>query len=472
MGKGTIYHIIARLAFLISSYAIHVSMAYYLSDPRDYGTLGVIISLITIARVFLSTGMPQATSKFIAQDEEHADVILKKALRIQHICAAIVTAFYVGGIPVWTSLLNDKSLAKYIVLSALLIPLMGSLQIYLAYLNGKRLFGYQAFFIGLYSIGRFVIAFLLVLLGFKIFGVLLGFIFSTLIALISIRLYTKIRHDDYEFKGSSLIHFAIPIIPFSIGISLLLDMDILLLKHFFSDSTIIGYYTGAMNLGKAPYLIFYAFSMTILPSVAKALSENDMKKAQGLIKRNLSYLFLLSIPSATMVLATSEKLLEFVYPSVYTEASGPLSILIFSMSALALFHSLASIITAQGRPKTAMFIIILCIPTQIGLSLYLIPEYQMNGAAYSNLITVCLGTIVAGIFVFKYFRVLFDIDRVLKTIFSSLIIYLLLVNFDTYPVQILPLIYGLSFLAFIVLMKIVGGITKDDMDSLKRLVFK
>lgn len=463
---------IARVAFLLSSYAIHITMAYYLADPKDYGTLGVIISLITMARVFLSAGLPQATSRFIAQDEEHADAIFRKALTIQYICAAIVTAFYVGGTPLWTYLLNDKSLTGYIFWSAVLIPLMGVFQIHLSYLNGKRLFGLQAFFIGLYSVGRFVIAFMLVLLGMKILGVILGFIISTFVAMVLVMFSTKRKRDNFEFAGRKLVNFAVPVILFSLGISFLLNLDILLLKHFIPDSPIIGYYAGAMNLGKAPYFIFYAFSVTILPSVAKALSENDIEKARGLVRKNLSNLLLLSIPAGTMVLATSDKLLDFVYPGSFTVASTPLSILIFSMSALAVFYSLTSIITAKGKPVISMIIVLLCIPAQIGLSMYLIPKYQMSGAALSNLFTVLIGVICAGIFVFRYFGTLFDIRRVVKTIFSSFIIYNLLIYFHAFDLRMLPLVYILSFTIFFLIMIVIGGIKKEEIAAVKRFVYK
>lgn len=472
MNEGTIYHVAARAAFLISSYAIHITMAYYLADPRDYGTLGVIISMITMARVFLSTGLPQATSRFIAQDEAHADAIFSRALKLQFICAGIVTAFYIGGIPVWTFLLNDNSLTEYILWSALLIPLMGIYQIYLSYLNGKRQFGRQAFFIGLYSVGRFVAAFILVLLGMKILGVIFGFIISAFLVMVLIIFSTKTGRDDYEFDGRRLIHFAIPVVLFSVGISFLLNLDILLLKHFFPDSPMIGYYAGSMNLGKAPYFLFLAFSVTVLPMVAKALSENDIEKARGLVTKNLSRLLFLSIPSAAMVLATSEKLLDFVYPHAFTVASVPLGILIFSMSALAVLYFLATIITANGKPAISMMIVFLCIPTQIGLSLYLIPRYQMNGAAVANLLTVLIGVICAGYVVFRYFGTLFNISRIVKTAISSCIIYYLLRSFHTYPLQALPLVYVLSFLVFLVVMRITGGITKDEIESVRRIVFR
>lgn len=469
MGKGTVYYMMSRFAFLLSSYAIHITMAYYLKDPRDYGTLGVIISLVTIARVFLSNGLPQATSRFIAQQEENASAILRSSLRIQLFLVAVVLVFYLAGIPLWTYLLNDRTLTRYILCSAPLVPLMATFQIYLSYFNGKRLFGKQAFFSALYSVGRFVFAFVLVLLGMKIFGVLLGFIISLTLALVLSKLSIKTQPESCEFNSRTLVNFAAPIILLSVGISFLLNLDVLLLKHFFPDSDAIGYYTGAMNLGKAPYFIFYAFSVTLLPSLSKALSENNLEKVRGLIERNLSYLLFLSIPSAAIVLATSEKLLDFVYPQPFTEASDALGILIFSMSLLALLFALVSVITASGKPRVSMTIILLCIPIQITSGLYLIPRYGMVGAACSHLLTVCFGTVIATFLVWKYFRTLFDLSRVTKTVVCSFVIYLLLKSFTLYPVGMLPVVYILAFGLFFVIMILIGGVSKNDIAFVKKL---
>jgi len=439
MGKGTAYHIAARVVFLFSSYALHISMAYLLTDPRDYGTLGVVISLITIARVFLSQGMPQAASRFIAQEEDFAGSIFRKALKIQAISAVIVAVAYIGGIPLWTHLLDDNSLSLYILWTAILIPLMGILQIHYAYLNGKRRFGEQAFFIGFYSVGRFIFALLLVLLGMKILGVILGFIISALLALVFLRVFVPIEPGESDYDGRPLIAFALPVVLFSIGISFLLNLDILMLKHFYSESAIIGYYNGAMNLGKAPYFVFAAFSMTILPSVAKSLGNKDIGEARALIRRSLSF-----------------------YPAEYTAASGPLAILVFSMTGLALLASLTSMINAKGHPVVSMSIILLCIPAQIGMGLYLIPKYGMNGAAYSNLISVSLGVLVAGILVYKYFGTLFDIKLAAKTLLASSIVFCLLKFFDRYSPVAVPLVYAASFLLFFFIMLVIGKVTGTD----------
>ena len=61
-------------------------MVYLLGDPRAYGLLGIMINMTNIARVLVSTGLPQATSKFIADnDEELTYPILRTSMKLQWI---------------------------------------------------------------------------------------------------------------------------------------------------------------------------------------------------------------------------------------------------------------------------------------------------------------------------------------------------------------------------------------------------
>ena len=51
MGKGTMHQMIARMAFIVSGYAINIAMVYMLGDPVSYGLLGIVINMTNIARV-------------------------------------------------------------------------------------------------------------------------------------------------------------------------------------------------------------------------------------------------------------------------------------------------------------------------------------------------------------------------------------------------------------------------------------
>ena len=66
---GTIYLMAAQAAFVASGYAIHIGLARLLG-PSDYGIYAVVISLMTMVNLILTTGIPQAVSKYVAHDDD------------------------------------------------------------------------------------------------------------------------------------------------------------------------------------------------------------------------------------------------------------------------------------------------------------------------------------------------------------------------------------------------------------------
>jgi len=77
---GTIYLMAAQAAFVASGYAIHVGLARLLG-PSDYGIYAVVISLMTMVNLILTTGIPQAVSKYVAHDDGSAEEIKKIMLK-------------------------------------------------------------------------------------------------------------------------------------------------------------------------------------------------------------------------------------------------------------------------------------------------------------------------------------------------------------------------------------------------------
>ena len=69
VGKGTIYLMFSEFIALLASYGVQVWVAHYLGASA-YGIFGVITALYLINRAFLNTGIPRATSKFVAEGKE------------------------------------------------------------------------------------------------------------------------------------------------------------------------------------------------------------------------------------------------------------------------------------------------------------------------------------------------------------------------------------------------------------------
>ena len=458
-----------NVIFLISGYAIHFGLGRYLG-PELYGTFGVIIALLTINEMLLKKGMYDALSKFTSEDEESASSIKNKALEIQTVFSLFVFIFLIALAPVIADKLNDPSLVNYIRLSAFIIPVMALYSVYMSHLNGTRAFGKQAETGIVYSLTKVFAVFALVFIGLKINGAILGYLIAALIGMLVAKHYCVFKTvTKNDFEASKLIKFAVPLIIYSIGFVLLMNIDLLFVKAMLVDNAKTGFYTSATTLARTPYFIFVALSATLLPSISKSTANNDSKLTNKYINQSLRYLLLLLIPGALLVSATSKNLISLVYTARYIYAAPSLSILIFGLTFLSVFVILTTIITASGKPKVSMIVALMLVPIDIVLNLTLIPIYELKGAALATTITAFIGLVIAASYVFKRFGTLMSPISFIKISGASLIIYFIAISYSFSGV-LLVANYIFLFLVYLGLLWISRELNKEDIEVVKSMI--
>lgn len=466
MGKGTLYQVVARAVFVLSGYAINASMAYLLVDPVAFGVLGTMINVTNIARVLLATGLPQATSKFIAEnDEELAYPILRTSMKLMWGMGAVIVAVYLIGTPLWTRLLNDTSLTPYFIVAAPLIPLLGAFNVLQGYFNGRHRFVAQAVLNMVWSVGRVVFAVALAWAGFAVFGALVGLSLSLVVAIVASLFFVR-RTDAKNPESRKLLAFAVPLMVLAIGQAFLVNLDLLMLKRYFPTSEVVGFYAGATALGRTPYFLFTAFSVTLLPLVATALKAGSLSKAGEYVSKNITFLLVALLPVLAVFAAVPGPLLDFVYPASYAAAGPALAWQVAAQSLLAVIATLTSAITAKGRPYVAMAIWLACIPVQIVASILLVPAYSMVGASLGSLVACAFGTVLAGAVTWRYFRALLEPVRVAKAVGASAVVYLLMSLPSQYPLWMLPFACLGGLAVYATIMFLVGGIDRSEIASL------
>ena len=471
MAKGTLYNLIGRALFILSAYGIHVVLGRYFG-PELYGTFGVILSLLAINYIFLANGVRQAVSKYTSEESTYASTILKKGLKVQLLLALSIALIYFLSAKEIAFFLQDINLTKYIRFSAVIIPFMGFYFTYLGSLNGRKEFGREALAMSTYSIIRViaVLAFVL-LLNLEINGAISGFFIATLIAMLLARFLCKHYGSNNIFEARKIINFAVPIIVFFVGVTLLMNLDLLFIKKLISNEKYTGFYTAAITFARTPYFLFYALSATLLPSISKSFAENDMALTKKYIRQSLRYLLLILLPLTAIISVTSTNLITLFYTRKYAVAGSPLSILIWGMSFLIATVILTTIINGIGRPKVSMLILLPMIPIDIVLNYILIPRYGLQGAATATTVTTFIGTAIAATYVYREFRILVNPISFAKVVLASGIIFLIAKNYSTSGMMLIPEYIGL-FAIYGMLVFAFREINKEDVEVVKRLIRK
>ncbi len=472
MGSGTVYNLLARATFLLSGYVLQFSMAHLLASPAEYGRFGVLMSLITLARVVLSTGVPQAISQFIATDPSSAYATYRRGALVQMAGAVLVWALFLGLTPTLTSVLGDPALRAPMLVASPLIVLMAFHQVNLGYLGGRLWFGRQALLTFAYSVSRCVAALALVIAGLGIGGAVLGLLFAT--ACVALLSWVAIPRAGSASPMTSrqFLNFSWPLMIFAFGVSALLNLDLLLFKSYFPLSDEVGFYGGAVNLGKAPYFLFYAFATTAQPSVARLHAGGDVDKARAALARQMRFLLLLGMPSAGLLAVSAPEALRSVYQTRYAVAAVPLALLCASTCALSLMVVLASGLTGCGKPRASMLLVLICLPVQCLLGMWLIPEHGMLGAASSNLVATALGLGLALILVRRALGKVFDVRTLCMTSLSSLLAMGVVYSIPTQTLGGLMVELVLGFGVYGASLLLTRGVTLGELARVSQQVFR
>lgn len=468
MGSGTLYNLVARVAFLMSGYALQFGMARWLDSPVDFGRFSVLLSLITMTRTVFSTGVPQALSKFVAADPTSAQGSYRRGVALQLAAASIVWGLLVVATPALTRFLGDEQLRTSLWLASPLILLMALYQVNLGYVSGRLWFGRQAFLTLVYSISRYVLPVAFVLAGFGINGALFGLVCSQ--ACVSLLSGVGIPREKQPSAVTTrqFLLFSWPLVVFSFGVHALMNLDLLLVQRYFPTSASVGFYSGAVNLGKAPYFAFYAFSSTALPALSRFHASGDLERFRHEVSRQVRWLILAAVPSGGLLAVSSSEALTLVYGKAYAEAAWPLSLLALSTSALSLMVVLASALTACGQPRTSMLPVLMCLPAQWLFGLLLIPGHGMLGAAVSNSLATFLGLSATLFFTWRSIGPVIGARPCMCAMVSTLVAVLAIHSLPGSVGVWVMLKIALGFAIYGVALLLTGGFTIAELSHVRR----
>ncbi|MEK6968827.1 MAG: flippase [Nanoarchaeota archaeon] len=477
--KGTIYLMVSVFVFFLANYVLHIAIGRFLG-PEMYGVFGVLMSLYLISDAFFGTGLPKAVSKFMSEHEDKKKYIYKVSLRLQLILTVIFSSFFIVFAKQIALILNDESLTNYIVFIGVMMISLSLLSLYsCGFFNGLRKFKQQALIRIVHVSLRTILALLFLYLGFRLFGVLTAFLISQVVALIYCVFYFKSKLSSKEeplnseekktIGAKKIFMFSLPIVAASLTFTLVRNINILFIKSFLVDNYLVGLFTAAATLSNLPFLVFAPVSLTLLPSISKAASTNNMELIKKYISQSTRYILILLLPIIAITMTTSKEVLRLLYSADYVAGADVLSILLVSSTFLTISSALSSVITGMGKPRFELYYSILFLSLLSILNFFLIPKFELIGAAYAFLITAFIVLLMVGIYIYYKFKTLLNFISFLRIMFCSIIIYTLAY---LWPIGgfLLLLKYSLLFLLYLFLLYVFGEIKEEDWSLVRQLI--
>ena len=470
---------IAEGMFVLSGWVIHVGTKKILG-LSDYGIFGILLSLLTLYRIFLATGVNRAVSRFISARPDQARSIRKQALTLQLILGCLLCLGIWLAAPLLARAWKDESFTGYIRLTGFFLPVFGLYSVFRGTLNGYKLFGKEALVSIIYSLLKIVGVFTLIYLFTRgtdrgIYGAVGGYLAAIIAATVLARAFNpEITGGMAEtFPVMRIIRFAFPVVLFSFLISLIQYVDLYLVRGLIDKGVdrATGLYTIAQQFARVPYMFLYALSLTIFPNISASTAARDKRTTAQTIRRGLRGGLLLTVPLAVLISGGAHSLTGLVYGADSTGAAEALRYLIFGQTCLAFLMLLATILTAGGRPWLSFSLVTGTLILNSVLNYLMIPAGGIKGAALATTIASGAGMIAGAGLVYQNYRSLIKPAAVLKIGLAGGIVFIANSLISPRGWIIIP---WLALLAgcYSLLLLFFGEIDRDDWEMLKSIFFR
>lgn len=210
------------------------------------------------------------------------------------------------------------------------------------------------------------------------------------------------------------------------GISVLKDRIQVLILSLLGGEIVVGLYGAVSQLMQPFQIISYSLVQAVFPKMSKAVTLGYEKQRQ-LTEMTTEILLLVALPLIVGLLFLGQDLLVLLYRNPkFATANLALNFFAFGLLASSFTRPLSYLLVANEFERINLFEVLTT--TILGglLSVFLVSKYQLNGAAFSVLITQIIASII---YIYAVYTNLFSL-KVLQIIWRpTLVSFLMFVLF-------------------------------------------
>lgn len=305
-----------------------------LLGPIDYGILATLMSLVFIFNIpneTIQIIVSRYATKYSAEKNfSGIKNLLVKSFRKFGICAVIFFAVFLLFTPLLSIYLSIEKdlliLTGLFIFGAFLAPITRGV------LQGTKRFNSLGVLYVLEGSIKLFFAIILILLGYKVYGAMIGVIFgiviSFLLSFLPLKEFIIKKSDNSKILG--IYNYSLPALISIFSIMIFYSLDVLLAKVFFSPE-LTGKYAAVSNLGKVVFLGTWAIARAMFPLASE---QHDKKKdPKRILEHSMMILFFISLVVLAIYFVFSEHIISLLYGTQYLDIS---SLLIFPAIAMIL----------------------------------------------------------------------------------------------------------------------------------------
>jgi len=340
----------AAAVFGISGYVINVALARRLG-PDDYGSIGLVLSILSLANVVQASGVPIVVSRLVARDESRGGSIASVGSRTQLLVSTALAVVILTLSPALERGFDQDRLTTYLIIGVLMLPGFGAMAVSGGYWNGTHRFGRQAMVTIAYALSKLVLIIPLAHL-WGIVGAIIGYAAAPFAAALVGRagIPVAVRSD----QPLDLLRPSLPLAAAAMTTLAMYSVDLYVVSASEATRDRIGYYVAAQTIALIPLTAASSFGQVAVPTVARLLSRAEPAVAVRAVREGLVQLLMVLVPACALLTILSPMVVRVLFGSEYAPANTPTRILVCAYGVVAVFSYLSSCIAGSGRVRGAV----------------------------------------------------------------------------------------------------------------------
>jgi O-antigen/teichoic acid export membrane protein len=440
---------------------------------EEYGIwilIGVTIGLIP-AVVML--GLPYTMVRFLAA--------AKKREEIQEgFYSIFFIVFFTSAIASFLLFLFSRSIAASLFDNNLTIARILSLIVFIVCLNSLLLNFFRTFQqIKRYSMFLFIQTWLnvalvayFVLSGYGIFGAVMGLLISSFFVFL---IMASLIISEIGIKIPKFTHireylaFGLPTVPGNLSSWVVNSSDRYVIGIFLSTA-FVGYYSPGYTLGNIINMFLAPLAFMLPAVLAKYYDENNLKEVKTVLRYSLKYFLALAIPSAFGLSLLSKPILTILStPEIASQGYLITPFVAVSVVLFGAYAVISHIIVLEKKTKITGAIWVIAAILNLALNIVVVPYMGILGAAITTLIAFTFAFVLTFFYSFKYFKFDIDFGFILKSIFASVVMSLVIIKWNPLGILNVLIVIGICAVVYAVILLLLRGIKKEEIKFFREL---
>ena len=439
----------------------------------EYGIWVQVIVTITLISPVAGLVLPYTMVRFLAAEKDKTKIqegFYSIAVFILFTSLVASLLLFIFSEPFAAAFLGDR--ADLIRIISVILPIECLNNLFLNYFRTFQRIKKYSFFNILYTYGMVALVAYSLLSGYGIVGALISFLIARIIVfmLMASLIISEIGVKIPNFSHlKEYLSFGLPTVPGNFSAWIVNSSDRYIIGYFLGVA-FVGYYSPGYMLG-ATVSMYMAPLGFLLPAVLSRLyDEGKEGEVKRYLEYTLKYFLMLAIPSAFGLSFLSRPLLITLSTSEiasYGYLITPFTAV--SMVLYGVYSVIAQIIVLVKRTKITGSIWTLAAVINLGLNFLFIPYFGILGAAITTLIAYALAFALTAYYSFKYLKFNIDFRFILKSIFASIVMSLVIIKWSPVGISNILIEIGVCAVVYAAVLLLLKGIRKEEIAFFKEL---